>query len=189
MILNSNALPNIIEAVKEELDTNEEIYYLEQPVGHKFRLSLLWDYNAALVYFSILFFIINWGKIQSDLGYTIIALSFTSGTSFVLFIAFIIWLNARRTAYVVTSHRVFTLHLERNHSHVISFTPEQFNDRTVQNHMGGAGNLCFHKEVKPDQKGTPVTSHHGFHSVPDIEKLEKAFDRLVRENQNKEIRR
>ncbi|MGH1349601.1 MAG: hypothetical protein ACRBBN_02155 [Methyloligellaceae bacterium] len=179
MNLNDSISPAIISSVKNELDDTEEILYIEQPVGHRFRLSLLWDYNAALVYLSLLFFIVNWKSIQTDIGYKVIASMFLGGTMFVVSIAVIIWLNARRTVYVVTSKRAMIMHLHNDHTHVMSFTPEQINIRIINEDLTGAGDLFFCKEARSDVNGKSVQELYGFNSVPDIKKLETALNLLA----------
>ncbi len=176
---NDSILPEIEQSVKNELNKFEEIHYIEQPVGHRFRLSLLWDYNAALLYLSLLFFITNWKNIQADIGHRIIASLFLAGTVLIVAIAIIIWINARRTVYVITNQRAFILHLQNGHAHIMNFSPEQINIRMINKHATGAGDIIFCRETRSDAKGNPVDRHYGFKSVPDVSEMEIALDKLT----------
>ncbi len=88
--------------------------------------------------------------------------------------------KARRTAYVLTDRRAFTLdgHAWRGFT-VRSFAPGRLTDLKRTQYPDGSGNLIFARQYRADSDGAQHSTEVGFFAIHDVKHVESLIRDLV----------
>ena len=88
-------------------------------------------------------------------------------------------MGAKRTVYVITNQRVFTISGVFSTKYK-SFHPEQIQFIEREEKSSGSGNLIFSRNTYRDSQGSSRTKEDGFYAVQNVKAVERHLENLLR---------
>lgn len=162
--------------IDQELNENEKITWSDQPIPSQVVMANIsvFYFGILLIPISIIWIYLNSYPISINSIFTVVnavPILFIVASFFALLSPFRDRLKAKRTIYIVTNQRAFTVIVKKT-VEIENFLPLEVKNIKKDIHIDGSGNLTLMIEKQADSEGHIYTEKKGFIGVKNLKEAE-----------------